>query len=188
MWSRTPSAREPAYFRTDGADRHGQLVDPPPPQQPLPQPGDIGWGIGPHCVDQLVLPITRRGEVGWKEEGVHGRVRAAAGMAYRRPPGLHGDVQLGDPSTGQPAPAELDHITDHQVSRYPASRRRAETGRPPPSSPPVPILGPAGRERGTTATRSVVWLARGSFSASVACSANAMTGPPRGPVHQQHLG
>jgi hypothetical protein len=44
------------------------------------------------------------------------------------------------------------------------------------------------RAWGTIATRSAGPLARRSTSAAGPGSVNAMTGPSRGPVHQQHLG
>ena len=36
---------------------------------------------------------------GWNEEGVHGSVGPAAGLAHRGPPGVHRDVEVGHPST-----------------------------------------------------------------------------------------
>lgn len=114
MEQNTLCAREPTHFRADGADRHGQLVDPPPPQQPLPQPGGAGWGVRANRVDQLIFSIDGSDEAGWNEEGMHGRVCAAAGTVHRGTPGLHRDVQPGNPSTRQSAPAELDDIADHR--------------------------------------------------------------------------
>jgi hypothetical protein len=116
-------AREPADRGAEGVGRHVQLVDPPPPLQPLPPRGHVGRGIGADGVDHLVLPVGWGGEVGWNEEGVHGGVRAAAGVAHRGPPGL-------------PGPAELDHVADHRTGPAPgadarqpgATRRRRRSG------------------------------------------------------------
>ena len=109
---------EPAYRGAGGAERNGQLVDPPPPQQPFRQPGDLGWGTGANRVDQLVLPIDCGGGTGWNQESVHRSVHAAPGLAHRGPPGAHRDVQVGDSSTRQTVPAELDDIEDHRRGRF----------------------------------------------------------------------
>ena len=111
-------ARKSAHRGADGAHQHGQLVDPPPPHQPLPQPGDVGWGVGANRVDQSVLPIDCGGEAGWNEEGMHGSLRAAAGMTHRGPPGVDRDV------SSRPW-AEFRAATP-----LPAARRPARSGTP----------------------------------------------------------
>jgi hypothetical protein len=87
--------------------------------------------------------------------GVSPPARPPRGCAARRPvdrPARTGGTRPHRGSPSQPISGEPQ-----------TGRDRSPTT---PSSPPVPIRGPAGRERGTTATRSVVRLARGSFSAS----------------------
>jgi hypothetical protein len=53
-------------------------------------PVTSGWGVRANRVDQLVLPIHCGGEVRWNEEGMHGSVLTAAGVAHRGPPGPTG--------------------------------------------------------------------------------------------------